>query len=787
MKKTSNLSLSFVLTRQKKYPFGDAIAAAALFAGILGTFCTTFSLTVYLPLLMLGGALVIAAAFLPERQRRIRQAALLVLLVWGVGMTLAFLPDVRSGFCRTANAVSDALGTAQRKVLTHFAATEGNVWRQTTFFLLPLALLLGYLCAWIVKNGNLLLATLFVLGLVVLQAVTGGTAALGWGLCLFGAEALLIVTAFYRGRGFRLRTDGGATVSAAGSVALILCVTLGLSALFIPVRGYEKSAIASGTEAALETAAGQARYGKAENRALPEGDFRNLGDLVFPETTALQVVMSQPDSLYLRGFVGESYTGDGWTSLDKQRLYTSANLFYWLHQNGFYGQTQLASAAALLDGRLTSNDLNTLSVHTVDASRKYVYAPYELCSADAALLDSENLGDIALLSRGFRGRNSYTYTALPNQVKRYTELVSFLRMDAETPSDELSSYLVSESQYNTFVYDAYTALPESVESYLTRELGEPETENGQHMSYQKAKQRILEYLTANASYTEIPKETRDDGEDFLRFFLESGAGYSVHYATAAALMFRHYGIPARYVEGYLIFPENVEGQLENAVLTVPEAHAHAWVEFYQDGIGWVPFEVTPPYIDRMEQPDIFQGYDTGENESDGDDKASEEMTEDNYIQSEEKERPDVRETAKTALLSLLGLLLAAILFLLARYLKKRRELRQRLARFDDASTAKGICAIFAYCRELLGDMGIKSSGASVHSLTPRVAKLCGEDTAALYGECAAIWEEAAFSTHEMNEEQREKLKHLHDALLVQLKKNTKFFRRLVIRFIVVRY
>lgn len=132
-------------------------------------------------------------------------------------------------------------------------------------------------------------------------------------------------------------------------------------------------------------------------------------------------------------------------------------------------------------------------------------------------------------------------------------------MDAENPSDELSAYLVNESQYNTFVYDAYTALPESVESYLTQELGGPETENGQHMSYQMAKQRILEYLTANASYTEMPKETRDDGEDFLRFFLESGAGYSVHYATAAALMFRHYGIPARYVEGYLIFPEDVGG------------------------------------------------------------------------------------------------------------------------------------------------------------------------------------------------------------------------------------
>ncbi len=368
-----------------------------------------------------------------------------------------------------------------------------------------------------------------------------------------------------------------------------------------------------------------------------------------------------------------SYTGDGWTALDKQELYTSANLFYSAQERLFTARPQLASVTALLDGRLTSDDLNTLSVHTVDASRKYVYAPYELCSAEAALLDSENLGDSTLLSRGFRGRDSYTYTALPNQVKRYTELVSFLRMDAENPSDELSAYLVNESQYNTFVYDAYTALPESVESYLTQELGGPETENGQHMSYQMAKQRILEYLTANASLHRDAQ--RDPGRRRGLPALLPGEWCRVLGALChgpAALMFRHYGIPARYVEGYLIFPEDVEGQLENAVLTVPEAHAHAWVEFYQDGIGWVPFEVTPPYIDRMEQPDIFQGYDTGENESDGDDKASEEMTEDNYIQSEEKERPDVRETAKTALLSLLGLLLAAILFLLARYSEKAR-------------------------------------------------------------------------------------------------------------------
>ena len=54
-------------------------------------------------------------------------------------------------------------------------------------------------------------------------------------------------------------------------------------------------------------------------------------------------------------------------------------------------------------------------------------------------------------------------------------------------------------------------------------------------------------------------------------------------------------------------------------------------------------------------------------------------------------------------------------------------------------------------------------------------------------ECATLWEEAAFRTHEMNEEQHEKLKHLRAALLANLKKNTKIFRRLALRFFVVRY
>lgn len=43
-----------------------------------------------------------------------------------------------------------------------------------------------------------------------------------------------------------------------------------------------------------------------------------------------------------------------------------------------------------------------------------------------------------------------------------------------------------------------------------------------------------------------------NGEDFVNKFLnETKKGYCTHFASAAVLMFRYMGIPARYVEGYV--------------------------------------------------------------------------------------------------------------------------------------------------------------------------------------------------------------------------------------------
>ena len=35
-------------------------------------------------------------------------------------------------------------------------------------------------------------------------------------------------------------------------------------------------------------------------------------------------------------------------------------------------------------------------------------------------------------------------------------------------------------------------------------------------------------------------------------------------------------------------------------ITLTEENAHAWAEYYVSGVGFVPFEVTPGYIDDEE-------------------------------------------------------------------------------------------------------------------------------------------------------------------------------------------
>ena len=181
-------------------------------------------------------------------------------------------------------------------------------------------------------------------------------------------------------------------------------------------------------------------------------------------------------------------------------------------------------------------------------------------------------------------------------------------------SEEYIYYVMGNGKYNNnmlytdYVYDNYLEVNTPVEDELKEMWGDFPSQTASER-YETA-YAIRNYLHNNCTYTTSPGKVPDD-DNFVEYFLyETKEGYCTYFATAAVMMFRSAGIPARYVEGYCfdvsqrlevvsyesyysyagLESEKFMGYGEAEVL---DSDAHAWVEFYIDGIGWVDFEVTP--------------------------------------------------------------------------------------------------------------------------------------------------------------------------------------------------
>jgi hypothetical protein len=110
-------------------------------------------------------------------------------------------------------------------------------------------------------------------------------------------------------------------------------------------------------------------------------------------------------------------------------------------------------------------------------------------------------------------------------------------------------------------------------------------------NYDKVKS-IETHLSWKFPYTLKPRPTPKDN-DFVDFFLfDLKEGYCTYYATAMTVLLRSIGIPARYVEGYMLPPEPIKDN----TYEVTNENAHAWVEVYFEGLGWIPFEPTSPFM-----------------------------------------------------------------------------------------------------------------------------------------------------------------------------------------------
>lgn len=106
---------------------------------------------------------------------------------------------------------------------------------------------------------------------------------------------------------------------------------------------------------------------------------------------------------------------------------------------------------------------------------------------------------------------------------------------------------------------------------------------------------VAEQLKSLARYN-IDPGPLPGGADPVEYFLgENHQGYCAHFASAGVLLLRSLGVPARYVTGYVVQPDQFRRSRYGYRATVRDDTAHAWVEIWLDGVGWMPVEMTPGY------------------------------------------------------------------------------------------------------------------------------------------------------------------------------------------------
>ena len=344
------------------------------------------------------------------------------------------------------------------------------------------------------------------------------------------------------------------------------------------------------------------RYG---SDTLPQGNLRKASGLLKGNKETLEITVEQPEELYLRGFVGGTYGGNYWTELASPAYQDEyAGMLTWLDKNEFSPTAQYEKYDELTSrNNGTSQSSVKISVKNTGAYRKYVYLPEQVVSWNKSGTKSRK--DWNVLSTAFFGASSYSFQVMPEAPSAETFYPAEW-MENATEKNQIS-YLKAESVYHSFAEDNYKTVDAELKPVLTEFFyGDEEIDK---TDFSQVTTVIRQKLRMNLEYTENP-ETVPSGEDFIRWFLtDYKKGNAVSFASAAVMAYRVSGYPARYVEGYHLSETEAQEMKDTGSkkITLTSSDAHAWVEVYVAGAGWLPVEVVPGFYVETYSDKIVQG------------------------------------------------------------------------------------------------------------------------------------------------------------------------------------
>ena len=382
---------------------------------------------------------------------------------------------------------------------------------------------------------------------------------------------------------------------------------------------------------------------------LSEGELQRAGSVVQTGETAFSLTYEKdnPRMTYFRSFTGDAYTGSKWAAaetelpsslLPKSVSYPSIYRPNVSTSHDAYRNPLLYYQANYLNSIYRTADReNTLTISDRSGGGNYFYLPYCVTgkistgavsasfrvysdlyatgSVDEAAYPVYTPGSLVDVLKLVQMNEFYQGLSQPDE----EPIICY--MDAEKLAallDEYGTHMTADeilnSSYSVFVVKTEEGLKlndrpkeaclSDYENYVFRnDLQVQESERLREVAAQLAEQynidvngreyvkavlAVQNYLSAQCRFYEQPGAIGSDTDFVETFLFEKKEGYCVHFATAGTILLRMLGIPARYVEGFLI-PPCAAGQ----TIRVTDYDAHAWTEVFIQGYGWYPVEMTP--------------------------------------------------------------------------------------------------------------------------------------------------------------------------------------------------
>lgn len=514
----------------------------------------------------MGGTLCLVLA--NPLEKKFRAAGFLRLFPWIVLVFLTTPASIGRGMSAWINGIIDGWNRMHDGgiPLLSYSASVDDV-RAFTFFM---SLFMAQFLWWAVLKYHILMVNGFCLFWVLVPLMAGNFRSLACGILLAGMLGLAMTG---RRKGlWRIRFIWTSVIT----VALILCAVAAPKGDLQAVRDLRER---------ISEQIYIFRYGE---NMLPEGNLYLAGELQQGQGEMLQVHSEQSKALYLKNYSGGNYEDGCFVPLsDAYYGGEYAGMLHWLSDKGFDPMSQVATYYEL--GKEENRpEINELRIHVTEAGRSRLYTPASLEKITNGR--SREKQDQWLESRGFRGIREYTMLEVsgsrPGELTIPDDWISAPQNDAQ------EEYCEAEAVYRDFVYDTDTKIDSRMYDLMQQWFWEDYTSESDGIY--SAITQIRNKLRNRTSYTMNPEKAPAEEDPIFYFLTQSKEGNAMLYAATAVEALRAHGIPARYAEGYYI-SEQALADSENGTVSVLGEDAHAWVEVYFDGIGWLPVDVTPGY------------------------------------------------------------------------------------------------------------------------------------------------------------------------------------------------